>query len=144
MRHDHQISGSQLAEMIYSAGIRPSLQRIAVFNLVANSKKHPTADDIYSELSDTYPSLSRTTVYNSLHTLVTAGLIKELEVECGNKHYDFARQPAHSHFVCRRCGKFFDMPLPEDIEKLADKHFLVDSVDLCFKGLCPDCVNNNK
>lgn len=141
MQHDHKISDSQLADMIYSAGIRPSLQRIAVFNLVANSTKHPTADDIYSELSVTYPSLSRTTVYNSLHILVTAGLIKELEVESGNKHYDFARKPAHSHFVCRICNKFFDMPLPENIEKIAHKDFVVDSVDLCFKGICPECTN---
>ena len=46
---------AQLAEMLTKAGIRLSAQRIAVFAIVANGSTHPTADEIFSELSERYP-----------------------------------------------------------------------------------------
>ncbi len=142
---DHKrYSDSELTKMIHSAGLRPSVQRIAVFSLVANSKKHPSADDIFSELTAIYPSLSRTTVYNSLHALVDAGLVRGLEIDCGNRHYDLAPQPHHSHFICRQCGRIFDMAIPSGIGAAASPGFCVDSVDVYFKGLCPDCVGQSQ
>ena len=72
-----------LAKMLHGAGIRPSLQRIAVLSIVMNGKRHPSADEVFSEMAEMYPSLSRTTVYNALHSLTNAGLIKELEIEAG-------------------------------------------------------------
>lgn len=137
---DHKtFSDNELTGMMHSAGLRPSLQRIAVFNLVANSKKHPTADEIFSNLTNIYPSLSRTTVYNSLHALVEAGLIRELEIDSGNKHYDLAPQAPHSHFICKACGRIFDMAIPSGIKSYAEPGFCVDSVDVYYKGVCPDC-----
>lgn len=139
MPEQRRFSDSELTNMIHSAGLRPSIQRIAVFSLVANSRKHPSADEIFSELTKTYPSLSRTTVYNSLHALVDAGLVRGLEIECGNRHYDLAPQPPHSHFICRKCGKIFDMTIPSGISAAASPGFCVDSVDVYFKGVCPVC-----
>lgn len=138
------LSDSQLADMMHQAGLRPSLQRIAIFAQVANTRKHPTADEIYAKLAPEYPTLSKTTVYNSLHALVEAGLARELEIESGNKHYDLAPQPDHSHFICRRCGRIFDMKIPDNLSNSATSGFLVDSVDLYFKGVCPDCQNRNQ
>ena len=98
------LTDSKLTELMHDAGVRPSVQRIAVLSYIVNEKSHPTADDIYVALAPKYPSLSRTTVYNSLRTLAEAGIVRELEIESGIKHYDFARQAPHGHFVCRQCG----------------------------------------
>lgn len=144
MRDKHILTESQLAGMMHSVGIRPSIQRIAVLNLVANTDRHPTADEIFSELSKSYPTLSKTTVYNSLHAMVDTGLVKELEIESGNKHYDLAPQPPHSHFICRGCGKIFDMAIPAGLEGISSEGFSVDSVDVYLKGLCPDCVKTQQ
>lgn len=133
------ISDSKLAEMMHTSGIRPSVQRIAILSYIANARSHPTADEIYTELAPKFPSLSRTTVYNSLHTLVTASLVRELEIESGNRRYDLSPQPSHGHFICRKCGCIFDMAIPDGVCAAATPGFSIDSVDVYFKGLCPDC-----
>ena len=51
-------------------GISPSYQRIRVFEYLISNKNHPTVDMIYKELIKEIPTLSRTTVYNTLNLLV--------------------------------------------------------------------------
>lgn len=130
---------AELAEMIHNAGIRPSVQRIAIFSVIANTRCHPSAEDVYSKLFEHFPSLSRTTVYNSLHTLTEAGLIRELEIETGNMRYDLAPQPQHSHFICKKCGKIFDLEMPENISDITTEGFFIENVDVYYRGLCPEC-----
>lgn len=143
MPKDRTYTDAELAEMLHRAGVRPSAQRISIFSFVANSQRHPAAESIFTALSEKYPSLSRTTVYNSLHTLVDAGLIRELEIESGNMRYDLAPQSPHSHFICRVCGRIFDMPMPADVEEFVSAGFATESVDIYFRGLCPECRNAN-
>lgn len=132
---------NELAEMMHKAGIRPSVQRIAILSSVFNTRRHPSADNIFSELSPRFPSLSRTTVYNSLHALCECGLVRELEIDGANMRYDMAPQKPHSHFICRRCGRIFDMTMPAGISAASGTHygFRVDCVDVYYKGICPDC-----
>ena len=136
------ISDSQLTDMLHKAGIRPSVQRVAILAHIANTRRHPTADEIYSDLTPIYPTLSRTTVYNSLNTFTEAGLLRELEIEGGTRHFDLAPQPPHSHFKCNNCGRIFDMGIPSGLSQSVTPGFKIDSIDLYFKGLCPDCQNN--
>lgn len=135
-----------MVDMMRKAHLRPSAQRLAVLRYVGNSHAHPTSDEVYREIVGAIPSLSRSTVYNSLHALVEAGLVRELEIDAGNKHYDLAPQPPHGHFICRNCGCIFDTPLPAGLESVVPEGFEIDSVDVYGKGLCPGCVasENNK
>ena len=73
---------------------------------------HPTADIIYSELAPSMPTLSKTTIYNTLKLLANHGAVTEMTIDKRNAHYDFDTVP-HSHFMCRQCGKIIDMP-PDD------------------------------
>lgn len=130
---------SQVAEMMHGAGLRPSVQRIAILSYIVNLHRHPTADEIFCALSERYPSLSRTTVYNTVHALVDAGLVRTIEIESGSMRYDLAPQPRHSHFMCRRCGRIFDVSMPDDLGSAVSPGFSIDSVDVYFKGLCPEC-----
>ena len=126
--------------MIHNAGVRPSAQRLAVLDYVANEKTHPTADMVYSILADKFPTLSRTTVYNSLHTLAEAGLLRELEIESGNMRYDLADQPPHGHFMCDKCGRVFDTVMPPDMLRALAPGFNARCIDISYKGICPDCM----
>lgn len=132
-------STDELARMIHSSGIRVSAQRIAVLDFIANGKTHPTADEIYNRLHIAYPNISRTTIYNSLHVLIQAGLVRMLEIESGVMRYDMGRQSQHGHFLCRECGTVFDLPIPPDIHIPADYGFEIDSMEFNCKGLCPKC-----
>lgn len=136
------LTDSEMVDMMRQAGVRPSAQRLAVLRYVGNSHAHPTSDEIYREMLAGFPSLSRTTVYNSLHALVDVGLVRELEIDAGNKRFDLAPQPPHGHFLCRRCGKVFDIPLAAGFAASVPAGFAVDSVDVYGKGLCPACVSS--
>lgn len=139
MQKHTKYSNNEIARMIQETGIRPSVQRVAILSYVANHGTHPTADEIFSAISEEYPTLSRTTVYNSLHTLHEASLLTELEIEGGNMRYDFSRQKPHGHFICLKCGKIFDVDTQGEVKMEEKPGFTVLSSSIFFKGLCPDC-----
>ncbi|MCM1066609.1 MAG: transcriptional repressor [Muribaculaceae bacterium] len=120
-------------------GVRPSVHRLAVLDYVSNRRTHPTADEVYAAVAVDFPSVSKTTVYNSLHTLVEAGVLRELDIESPSMRYDLALQQPHSHFRCSRCGKIFDMALPAQLDSIVQPGFVVETTDLFFVGLCPEC-----
>ena len=139
-----EYSDSSIMHMMHDANVRISIHRMAVTKYVANKKTHPTADEIFNALSGELPSLSRTTIYNSLHALVDAGLLRELEVDRdGATRYDLLPQPPHSHFTCSACGRIYDMAIPESLESIVSDGFRIDAVDLYFKGLCPECIKKS-
>lgn len=129
---------SEMLRMMHAAKLRPSVHRLAVLGYVAG-KTHPTADEVYKAMLADFPTVSKTTVYNSLHSLAEAGLLRELEIESESSRYDLARQAPHSHFICRRCGRVFDMGMTDSLESLVTPGFVIDSTELHFKGLCPEC-----
>ena len=57
-------------QILEGAGVRPSVQRLAVMDYLATHKTHPTVDEIYSSLAPSIPTLSKTTVYNTLKLFV--------------------------------------------------------------------------
>lgn len=143
MESVNRYSIERLTSLLQEKGVRPSAQRIAVLSAVANSSKHPSAEDIYTDLSELFHSLSRTTVYNSLKILSEKGLLRELEIESGCSRYDMALQAPHRHFVCRHCSRIFDMPMPEGMSEIIAPQFDVDAVEVTLRGLCPECRKNN-
>ncbi len=128
-----------LAQMLTQHGVRPTQQRLAVFDYLLDHRTHPSAETVYEALVQQYPTFSRTTVYNSLHALVAAGLVLELSLGTEEKHYD-ADVSLHGHFHCRRCGSISDIPLAEDAaQALKPAGYTVDVYSLSFAGLCPQC-----
>ena len=129
----------QLAQMLTQHGVRPTQQRLAVFDYLLQHRVHPSAETVYEALVEQYPTFSRTTVYNSLHALVAAGLVLELALGTEQRHYD-ADVSLHGHFHCRRCGSITDIPLEEGTAlALQPAGFQVDVYNLSFTGLCPRC-----
>jgi len=103
-------------------------------------RSHPTADEIYTSLKKSIPSLSKTTVYNSLEILKKYGLILALTI-CGSEHrYDFKHE-MHHHFYCRKCGRIIDIDIKcPNIDKTIKQGHKIDEVHGYFKGTCKDCI----
>lgn len=134
----------ELTDKMRAAGMRPSAQRLAILQYLEQFRTHPSADEIYKALRPEFPSMSLTTVYNTLHALVECGLLREVEIEPANLRFDSASTTPHGHFRCRCCGRIFDMPLPDGIMlNNMPGGFAVDSLDLYLKGTCPDCTARN-
>lgn len=117
--------------------IRPSYPRIRVFQYLIERRSHPTADEIYSALAPQMPTLSRTTVYNTLDLFVREKIVRPLSIEENQKRYDADMTP-HGHFRCRRCGRVFDFAV-ETLRASGLEEFEVLSGDIYFYGFCPAC-----
>ncbi|MDE5837544.1 MAG: transcriptional repressor [Paramuribaculum sp.] len=127
-------------KMVSECGLRPSPQRIAVAEYVLSHLCHPTADEIYSGLKSRYPSLSRTTVYNTLHSFAAHGAVLEVNVEPGITRFDGCTTP-HAHFKCSRCGRIFDLNMSQ---MAFPEEFKISSFQVNLTGECPECDKLNR
>ena len=100
----------RVADILQERGVRATQQRMAVYDYLLLHPIHPTADMIFTALTPRYPSFSRTTIYNTLHTLVDAGLIREVNIDPQEQRFD-GNPSDHGHFRCRHCGEIFDFDL---------------------------------
>ena len=134
------VSRAELKQELIDAGIRPSVQRLAIFEYVRQSCQHPTAEVVYEALKDELGSLSLTTVYNTLKLFVDAGLIMMLTIDDTFRCFD-GNCSAHAHFRCNSCGKIVDLKMKKDLMSVVEglDGFVVTDAQLYLKGLCPDC-----
>ena len=127
-------------ELLTSHGVKPTAQRVVITEFVMGTQEHPTADQILQNVSDRLPvSLSRATVYNTLNTLVEAGVIREVFTEPGPARYD-ANLDRHHHFVDTRTGRIFDIPweeVPQLPKELTGK-YKVHGYQITFFGELDD------
>lgn len=126
-------------QRLRNCGLRPSPQRLAVFNYLCAHKTHPTVDMVYHDLSSAYPTLSRTTVYQTLEALCASGLATKLTIEENVMRFD-ADTSSHGHFLCTGCGTVFDFFYAEGTSfPKPDAGFVVEQTHLYQKGRCPKC-----
>jgi Fur family peroxide stress response transcriptional regulator len=137
-----KVSVETLMDIFKNKGIRPSYTRVRIMEYLAANRSHPTADEIYGSLVGEIPTLSKTTVYNSMNAFVEAGLARVITIEDNEVRYD-ADISDHGHFKCTRCGRIYDFPV--DMAALHPKGlsgFKVSQRDVYFKGTCPGCLDN--
>ena len=129
-------------EYLLSYNVKPSVQRIAIMDYLLKHKTHPSIDDIYLALSKSIPTLSKTTVYNTLKLLTENGAAQMLTIDERNACFDGDITP-HAHFQCKACGKIFDvfdMPENQSTESLKSEGFCIDETQVYYIGLCPSCA----
>ena len=126
-------------------GVKPSMQRIAIMDYLLTHKNHPSIDVIYMALNKKIPTLSKTTVYNTLKLLVDNGAAQMLTIEEKNTCFD-GDISLHSHFLCKSCGKIFDMPYygEQMAEPINMNGFKIQEIHHYYKGICPGCEKKNK
>lgn len=133
----------QVKDRLAGYGIRPSAQRMAVMGYLMEHCNHPTAETIYHALVGAMPTLSRTTVYNTLRLLVESGAALALDLPGGVTRYD-GDVRFHAHFHCRQCGAVSDVAVPE-LPKSYHAGLpavIVDEIRLVYRGTCEQCMKH--
>lgn len=119
-------------------------KRTAILQILQSSEGHLTAEEIFARVRKEYPGIVLATVYNNLHALSEAGLVRRVRTEEGADFYD--RTPTtHDHAICVRCKKMFDLPggdLAALLERRSGCRIL--SYHLTASALCPDCNETEK
>jgi len=122
--------------------IKPSVQRMAIMDYLLKNRNHPTVEEIYKALSPYIPTLSKTTVYNTLKLFSEQGAVKILTIDEKNACFDIDTQP-HAHFLCKKCGKISSFPRESstnDMQTLKSLGHNVSELHYYYKGVCKDCL----
>lgn len=104
-----------IIKRLNEAGLKITPQRVAVMQTLCKLRMHPTAEELFAEVSKTIPGLSPTTIYNTLDTFVEKGLIKRVKTDADVMRYD-AITEHHHHLYCAvsdRMEDYFDTELDE-------------------------------
>lgn len=128
-----------IKEILQSKNIRPSYTRIKIFNYLISNFTHPTVDEIYQAVAKEIPTLSKTTVYNSLNLFMEAKLAKLIDLDDNESRYD-GDVSDHGHFKCTICCSIADFSV--NIDELYVNGldgFTIDEKNVYFKGVCSRC-----
>jgi Fur family transcriptional regulator, ferric uptake regulator len=124
---------------------RATRQLTAVYDALAASSDHPTADQIFRRVRDVLPRVSLGTVYRNLDKLREQGRLRVVRLEGGHAHYD-AMTDAHDHFVCERCGAVADLPsrtARPNVEALRAVGYDVRWHTTALYGVCQQCAGGD-
>ena len=129
--------------LLKTKGIKPSFQRVKIMEFLQNNHIHPSVNDIYFALIKEIPSLSKTTVYNTLNLMKECSLVKILNIDETEAHYDINTHP-HGHFMCTKCGEICDIDtkLDEGSCNLLDG-YIVEQIEITVFGICPKCIHRS-
>lgn len=137
-----------IEDVLREKRIKVTPQRMAVYAILRETRKHPNVEMIYQKLKPSYPAMSLATVYKTVDVLNKVGLLQELNVGEGGLRYDAIIKP-HPHVYCEKCGKV------DDVEQFSIDNFHNDAamqlvqketgydlstVQLYFYGKCPNCI----
>jgi len=134
----------EITQKLLDCNIRPSVQRLHIYGFLCRNPIHPTAETVYLALHPSIPTLSRTTVYNTMKLFVEHGLVQSLNIENEELRYD-ADTSEHLHFKCTNCGEVFDVKY-SDTKKVydiftsqLDKGFSPKKIQTFIWGICCNC-----
>jgi Fe2+ or Zn2+ uptake regulation protein len=135
----------RLETKLATSGLRSTRQRQRVFEVVAESHDHPTAEEIFERTKRRMPEISFATVYNCLSVLVQCGLVKQVTLDRTPTRF-CPNMREHCHFFCDVCGQVTDIELPS--LRLVSKvplpvGFSISSCDMSLRGTCSQCREND-
>lgn len=118
-----------------------TVQRRVVLSALLDRNDHPTVDQLFENVKERMPGVSRTTVYRTLETLVELGLARRTNHFEASARFD-GNTDHHHHLVCRRCNRVEDVDHPS-LNKFAPPNlgipFEVVDYSIYLEGLCVAC-----
>ena len=131
-----------LTSIFREQGLRVTPQRQAIFRLLEGDDSHPTVESLFDRARADMPTISRKTVYQTVHDLEALGEVRVLDLGTGSVRVDPNVEDDHHHLLCTVCGRVRDLAV-----EFAGLHvpiryrrdFTVDDVQVIFRGRCDHC-----
>ncbi len=128
-------------------GIKITHQRMEIFREIASSSDHPSVEQMYNNLKPKLPMISLDTLYRTLSTFETIGIISKVSVSDNRGRFDSNLVP-HHHLVCTKCKGILDfywptldkIKVPSETKKWGK--ILAKQVEL--RGICADCLKRDQ
>ena len=130
--------------MLRDAGLRVTRPRTAVL-VAVHTRPHTDTESVIRAVRADLSDVSHQAVYDSLHTLTAAGLIRRIQPSGSVARYESRIGDNHHHVVCRSCGVIADVDCAVgDAPCLAASDasgFEIDEAEVIYWGRCPACVS---
>jgi Fur family ferric uptake transcriptional regulator len=131
-------------EQLRDRGLKVTASRLALLRAVEELGGHPDASAIARHARDRLGSVSTQAVYDGLHALAGAGLLRRIEPAGSPARYEARVGDNHHHLVCRACGHTEDVDCAVGaapcLEPSEDRGFVIDEAEVIFWGLCAECA----
>ncbi len=108
-------------------GLPVTVEKLAIFETVASTTSHPTAQHIHTVMLRRFPRMSLATVYKNLGQFCRLGLVREIRMATGTSRYD-ADLSLHAHVFHLASGEMADvalkapLPLPDGVGAASVDH----------------------
>ncbi|MBO0802175.1 MAG: transcriptional repressor [Nocardiopsaceae bacterium] len=130
------------AEELRGAGLRVTAARVALLEAVRDGD-HLGVEAIASGVRDRVGHISLQAVYEALHALTGAGLIRRIEPPGSPARFEGRVGDNHHHLVCRSCGAVADVDCAVGeapcLDASDDHGYSIDEAEVIYWGLCPGC-----
>lgn len=140
----------EITDWLKERGLRMTLPRRVIIDILAASDTYLAAEDIYLELHSDHPGIGLATVYRTLVLFHKLGIVTKLEVGEGKARFELMDTEHHHLLVCERCHKvvkYSDFTTREkdgfaELERIVEQtyHFRIDRHVVQYHGLCPECL----
>lgn len=140
---DPQKRFKELLARLKERDYRLTPQRVAMLQLLAGSRNHPSAAQLYEKIKEQFPTTSPATVYKTLNLLKEMGEVLELGFSTDDNRYDGNNPNPHPHLVCIRCHEILDpevnllQSLEQEVADISGYKIVGHRLD--FYGICPKC-----
>jgi Fur family transcriptional regulator, stress-responsive regulator len=130
------------ADELRGAGLRVTAARVALLETVRDGD-HLGVDALAAGVRERIGHVSLQAVYDALHALTAAGLVRRIEPAGGPARFEGRVRDNHHHLVCRSCGAVADVDCAVGkapcLTASDDHGFVIDEAEVIYRGLCPAC-----
>ncbi len=141
-------TASSLKAELNSRGWRMTPQREKILHLFQNLPRgnHLSAEEVFNLLDQKGEPISLSTIYRSVKLMARMGILRELELAEGHKHYEL-NQPYphhHHHMVCIQCNKTTefknDSILKQSLKQSQRDGLQLIDCQLTVMTICPEAL----
>ncbi|MFL6105370.1 MAG: Fur family transcriptional regulator [Marmoricola sp.] len=136
------MNSSDYAALLRGSDLRVTRPRVAVLGAV-HAHPHASTDLLITAVRDELPEVSHQAVYDSLHTLTAAGLVRRIQPSGSVARYESRTGDNHHHLICRGCGSIADVDCAVGhtpcLTASDDHGYAVDEAEVVYWGTCPRC-----
>ncbi|MEU6609714.1 Fur family transcriptional regulator [Streptomyces shenzhenensis] len=130
------------ADELRGAGLRVTAARVALLDTVRHGD-HLGVEAIASGVRERVGHISLQAVYEGLHALTAAGLIRRIEPAGSPARFEGRIGDNHHHVICRSCGAVADVDCAVGdapcLTASDDHGYVIDEAEVIYWGLCPAC-----
>ncbi len=128
-----------------AAGLKLTHQRLEIYHALVVALDHPSAETVYQRLKKRMPTISLDTIYRTLTTFESHGLIRKVQTAESQARFE-AQMLQHHHLICDKCKEIIDFQwrvfdesnLPEAVTGWGK----IQHKNVVLHGICDKCLQN--